>query len=45
MYVEQRIEHHSDHKKTILHADTCTRSKEITYGLDSLNLTPMEKSM
>ena len=33
--MEQRIEYHSDHRMPILHVDTCTRSKMITYILDS----------
>ena len=35
MYVEGRVEHHSDHRNATLHAGTFTRSRVKTYVLDS----------
>ena len=35
MHVEEKEEYHSDHGNRYTHADTCTRSRVITYFLDS----------
>ena len=32
--MEERVEYRSDHRDSYTHADTCTRSRVITYCLD-----------